>query len=369
MKTALLIGGTAATGVAIAAELRRLGTEVTIYHRGHHEVDEIADLEHIHGDPHDAEQIRRDLAGRSWDVTVATYGRIRLLAEALRGRTGHFVSISGTPVVALQAGVPMAESHPYQDPQTGPAGMRGLMPRIVETELALLEAHERKDFCATVVRYPYVYGPHSVVPMEWHVMRRVLDGRRRWAVQAGGQTLTGRCAAPNAAHLVGLVLGQPKVSGGQVFHAADSRQYTQREWVGLVAGAMGHAFEFVDIPASVCALGRSAVPMAGEFSWVPSEDVARGMQRHALVSNEKGKRLLGYEDVVDPPQWIARTVQYWQAHPPLIDGQAGRFSTAEFDYESEDRLLAWWDAVVRDAPAFGVPLLRSHPYAHPPLPK
>ncbi len=365
MKTALLVGGTAATGIAIAAELRARGFEVTIYHRGAHEVDALADLEHIHGDPHHEATIDRDLAGRQWDVTVATYGRIRYLAAALRGRTGHFVSISGTPVVGMQPGVPMREDFACETTDHAPAGLKGLLPKIAQTEEAVLAAHARGDFAATVVRYPYVYGPHAVVALEWHVIRRVLDGRKRWIFQGDGLALQGRCASPNAARLVGLALDQPLVAGGQIYHAADTRQHTQREWVELVAGAMGHQFEAVDIPAAITALGCSAVPMAGEYTWVRSTDVDAGRLRHSLVSNEKARIQLGYTDAVAPGDWIRETVAHWLASPPLVDGQSGRLGPNDFDYAAEDRLLAWWDGVAAQAPACGRQLVRAHPYDHP----
>ncbi len=365
MKTALLVGGTAATGVAIAAELRARGFETTIYHRGTHEVDVLGDLEHIHGDPHHPEAIDRDLAGRQWDVTVATYGRIRHLAQALRGRTGHFVSISGMPVVGMTPGVPVLEQHPYETVTEAPEGLKGLLPRIVQTEQAVLEAHARGDFAATVVRYPYVYGPYSVVPMEWHVIKRVLDNRRRWIVQGAGLTLGGRCASPNAARLVALALERPSVAGGAIYHAADARQFTQREWIAMVASVLGYEFEFVDIPSTIAPLGCSAVPMAGEYTWTRSADVNAGRLRHVLVCNEKARAELGYADVVEPRDWIQKTVAHWLAFPPLVDGQSGRLDARDFDYAAEDRLLGYWDTVRAAAPHFGSRLVRTHPYDHP----
>lgn len=365
MKTALLVGGTAATGVAIAAELRTRGFEVTIYHRGDHEVDALSDLEHIHGDPHHEATIDHDLAGRQWDVTVATYGRIRHLARALNGRTGHFVSISGMPVVRMTPGVPLLEEHPVETPEHAPAGLKGLLPRIVQTEREVLAAHTRGDFTATVVRYPYVYGPHAVVALEWHVIQRVLDKRPRWALQGDGLALRGRCASPNAARLVGLVLDRPTTAGGEIYHAADTRQFTQREWVTLVAEAMGHPFQFVDIPASISPLGWTAVPMAGEHTWNRSTDVQANLLRHNLVTNEKARIELGYCDAVDPTFWIQQTVAHWLAFPPVVDGQQGRLGPLDFDYDAEDQLLAYWDKVVAAAPDCGSPLVRTHPYDHP----
>lgn len=365
MKTALLVGGTAATGVAISAQLQDLGFDVTIYHRGDHEVDEISHLEHIHGDPHDPLSIKRDLESRSWDVTVATYGRIRHIVKALQGRTGHFVSISGIPVVAPGTGVPMTESHAYEAPDDAPAGLHGLIPRIIETEQAVLDSNFTGGMVSTVVRYPYVYGPYSIVPMEWHVIRRVLDKRKRWALQGAGLAISGRCAAPNAARLVGLIVEQPLVAAGQIYHAADTRQYTQREWIEMVAAVMDYQFEFVDIPASISPLGYSAVPMAGEYTWTRGPDTKAGIQRHILVSNEKARIDLGYQDAIHPVECIRQTVRYWLDHPPLVDGLNGRFSPSEFDYSAEDALLAFWDEVSLRAHPVGVPLLKLHPYDHP----
>ncbi len=365
MKTALLVGGTAATGVAIAAELRARGFDITIYHRGTHEVDALADLEHIHGDPHHESSIAQDLGTRQWDVTIATYGRIRYLAKALRGRTGQFVSISGMPAVGMVPGVPALETHPAETVEQGPIGLKGLLPRIIETEHEVLAAHARGDFAATVVRYPYVYGPHSVVPMEWHVIKRVLDGRRDWILQGDGLALGGRCASPNAARLVGLVVDKPLAAGGEIYHAADSRQYSQREWIDMVAATMDYRFRFVDIPSAISPLGGSAVPMAGEYTWKRSVDVDAGRLRHQLVSNEKARIGLGYADAVEPAPWIAKTVAHWLAFPPVVDGKGGQLSPRDFDYSAEDSLLAYWERVCADAPRLGQPLVRSHPYDHP----
>src|SRR3546814_20748354 len=75
MATALVVGGTAATGVSIVAGLRERGYDVTIYHRGTHELPELDDLEHIHGDPHHRATIAADLGTRRRDVVVRSEER------------------------------------------------------------------------------------------------------------------------------------------------------------------------------------------------------------------------------------------------------------------------------------------------------
>src|SRR5215467_6686277 len=98
MKKALVVGGTGPSGPFLVNGLRDRGYEVAIFHRGTHEIPEIPEgVEHIHGDPHFRETIDTALSKRSFDVVIATYGRIRLVAEALQDRTGQFIAIGGMP--------------------------------------------------------------------------------------------------------------------------------------------------------------------------------------------------------------------------------------------------------------------------------
>ena len=67
-------------------------------HTGNHEVDEIPDqVEHIHTDPYNEECLVEALADRSFDLCVATYGRLRVIAKLMQGKCGHFISIGGQP--------------------------------------------------------------------------------------------------------------------------------------------------------------------------------------------------------------------------------------------------------------------------------
>lgn len=368
MKRALLIGGTAATGRATIRELQARGYEVTLYNRGRfNDGLGIPDVKFIVGDPHFRENIAADLSGGEWDVTVATYGRTRLLAEALAGRTGHFIGVSGTPVCRTDLGVPLDEADPVATRDTGPAAIAGIIPMIAQTEDQILALGRDGGFAATIVRYPYVYGPHSLVPMEWHVIKRVLDGRKRWALTGGGLHLSGRCASVNAGTLIGAVVDHPDVAAGKIYTAADDRQMTQREWISAIAGIMNHEFEFVDIPAGVARLGTSALPMAGELSFNQSAaNLADGWLNHSVPSAIRAKVDLGYKEAVDPMAWLERTVQYWLDNSvTLAPGDAAPLGTADFDYAAEDALLAWWDGAVGDAPGFGRRITRGHPYDHP----
>src|SRR5690606_27971339 len=96
--TALVVGGTGPTGIWIVEGLVQRGWEVTILHRGHHERRETPpQVVHLHHDPYDEADLRAALEGRTFDLTVAMYGRLRTVAELTAGRTGQFVSVGGVP--------------------------------------------------------------------------------------------------------------------------------------------------------------------------------------------------------------------------------------------------------------------------------
>src|ERR1700685_4273378 len=98
MKSSLVVGGTGPSGPFLVNGLRERGYAVAILHRGTHEIPEIGpDVEHIHADPHFRETLDPAIRGRTFDVVIATYGRIRVVAEAFAGKTGQFIGIGGVP--------------------------------------------------------------------------------------------------------------------------------------------------------------------------------------------------------------------------------------------------------------------------------
>ena len=95
---ALVIGGTGPTGHFIVNGLRARGYDVTIFHSGRHERPEIPpEVEHLHGDPFAQDAVDAVIGARRFDLCIATYGRLRRLAEGMAGRCERFLSIGGVP--------------------------------------------------------------------------------------------------------------------------------------------------------------------------------------------------------------------------------------------------------------------------------
>ena len=124
MKT-LVIGGTGPTGHFVVNGLLGRGHTVSILHTGRHEVAEIPpQVEHIHTDPFDGVALEAALTGRSFDLTIAAYGRLRSTCEVMRGKTGRFISIGGVPVVSVLV--------PFRSVSLAASKRRRITPRLAD---------------------------------------------------------------------------------------------------------------------------------------------------------------------------------------------------------------------------------------------
>lgn len=341
-----MIGGTGPTGHLIVRGLRARGHEVAILHTGRHEhPDNPEDLEHIHADPYDPEATQAALEGRSFDVCVAMYGRLRRLAELMVGRCGRFLSVGGVPAYRgfmnaelfspTGLPVPTAEDAPLvRVPEEDQKGYR-----IVRTEEAVLGHHPT----AAHFRYPYVYGPYQLVPREWCIVRRILDGRRHIILAEDGLTLHHHGYTENLAHALLLAVDQPGASAGQIYNCADDEVLSLRQVVEIVAAALDARLEIVSMPWKLAAPARPLV--------------AQPQTTHRVLDLGKIRRQLGYRDVVPAREALARTARWLAAHPPEPGGMEETVLQDPFDYAAEDHLIEGWRKALATVPAveFAVP--------------
>ena len=193
---ALVIRGTGPTGHYIVNGLLQRGFEVAILHTGRHEVDEIPpEVEHIHTNPFDDAALSAAIAGRHWDLTIATYGRLRRVAHVLVGHTQRFMSVGGGPAyrgyMNAEALWPPGMAVPTAEdaPKTRNEAEDGKGYRVLKSEEEVFTAHPD----ATHFRYPYIYGKYQIAPREWPIVKRILDQRPPVRFVKG----KGRCGPPH----------------------------------------------------------------------------------------------------------------------------------------------------------------------------
>lgn len=352
---ALVVGGTGPTGPFIVHGLRARGYTVTILHRGTHETGEIPDdVEHIHGDPHFRESIDDAIGTRTFDLVVASYGRIRHVAAAMVRRTGRFVAVGGfatyrgflRPGDLVPAGLPVPVSE--DGPLVASEEEQPFSWLMVRTEEAVMAAHPD----AAIFRYPYVYGPNQLVPREWCVIRRLLDGRRQIVLPDGGLALVTHGYAENLAHGVLLAVDQPEASAGEIYNCGDDRQLTLAQIVEVIAHALDREVEIVNLPRQLA---------------FPARPMVLGGHHHTLLDLTKIRTQLGYRDVVPVEEALRRTTRWYVEHPPEPGGEIEAKLGDPFDYAAETELIERFQAMA----AALLPLgergggIDHHPYPHP----
>ncbi len=326
-----MIGGTGPTGIPLLRGLVNRGYDVTILHRGLHERAETPlEVAHVHADPYDDDALRELLEDDRFDVLVAMYGRLRRIAELTAGRVGQFVSVGGVPAyrgwmnpwLYEPAGLPVPTGEGAPTVERAADDEKGY--RIVRTEGAVLTHHPR----AAHFRYPYVYGPHQLVPREWLVVRRILDGRDRIVVADDGLTLHHHGYTENLAHALLLAVDQPDAAAGKIFNVGDEEVLSIRQVVELIAAALGHHLEIVSMPFELAIPARPLL--------------AQPLPTHRVLDIGRVRADLGYHDMVPARTAIALTARWLADNPCAPGGPEEMVLTDPFDYAAEDRLIDTW---------------------------
>jgi len=357
---ALVIGGTGPTGPSIVRGLLERGYEVAILHRGTHESDAVpVEVEHIHTDPHFLEPLMEALAGRSFDLAVATYGRLRHVAEALVDRTPRLIAVGGTPayrgLLKPEANfptglpVPVREDAPLVESEE--ENRFGYL--IAQTEKTVMAYHERGCYEATLLRYPLVYGPHSFASPVWQIVRRILDDRPRIVLPDGGLTLLTRGYVENVARAALLCIDAPEISAGEIYNCGDEDLLTLRQWVEIIARTLRHEWEIVPLPDVVASQVASLVPFSG-----PSH--------HQVMDLTKIKQQLGYRDVVPVARALPATAHWFVENADEVRAVEAAARRPGPNYEAEDALATIFREALERMRGVGVENEGVyHPYPHP----
>ncbi|MFK8018922.1 MAG: NAD-dependent epimerase/dehydratase family protein [Pseudomonadales bacterium] len=338
MKT-LVIGGAGATGQFIVNGLLAKGHDVTLLNRGKHKIAELPEsLPHITCDPYDEDALTVALHDQSFDLCIATYGRLRAVARVMKNKCDRFISAGGAPAYRgyMNAALWQPEGLPaptdenatlISRPEEDEKGYR-----IVQTEQALFELIPS----ATHFRYPYVYGPYQMVPREWCIVRRIRDRRSSIIIPDGGLTLQTYGFAENIAHAVLLAVEQAEQAAGQIFNCGDAVCMSLNQVVEIIASALDHRLETISIPNELCSVG---LPMLGQ-----------PQSTHRLLDMGKLKHRLGYTDLVEPAEALGRTARWLLENQPESGGMEEMVLQDPFDYEAEDQIVSAWKSLARQIP-------------------
>ena len=353
-QSALVIGGAGPTGPHIVEGMRQRGYRVSVLNRGVHPYPFPDDVERIVGDPHFAEPLEKALANRTFDVVIATYGRLTVTSRHLAGKTGHLIAVGGCaayrgftePADEFPTGgtAPVRESAAISEAGDHPFGVKA-----AQAEATLFAHHPD----ATLFRYPYIYGPRQVAPREWSLVRRVIDGRRTIVTMDGGKSLLSHHYSENAAHALMLAVDKRDAAAGKAYNCADDQQVDQRQLIQIGASALGVEMEIVSIPDIESARGA----------------LIQYRPYHYLADTSLIRSELGYRDLIPATEAISRTVRWYRDNPLEYGGEYEQRRTDVFDYDAEDRLIELYRAYEQAVGSVEFKPRHEnyslHPYAHP----
>ncbi|MFN0089925.1 MAG: NAD-dependent epimerase/dehydratase family protein [Acidimicrobiales bacterium] len=324
----LVIGGTGPTGPYIVNGLHQRGHQVTLLHTGNHEVDTIPPqsvIPHIHADPFDDGSFRDAIGNQTWDLVFAMYGRLRTIAPALQGVTPRLFSIGGVPVYAgYNEGsnlFPTGMAFPAREDSAKVGERDADKPRkILQSEELVFRLHPD----ATHFRYPYIYGPNQVIPREWPIVRRALDGRPVLILADGGLTQHTAAYVENVAHAVLLAVDHIDESAGTAYNVGDDVWYSLAQVAEVVQDELGHRFEIVNLPGE---LARPAFPLLMHHN-----------TEHRVTDCSLIRQELGYRDVVAPLEGLRATIRWQVANLAKDHARVDEMQQDPYDYAAEDRL-------------------------------
>ena len=319
----LFLGGTAFTGPHAVRELVDRGHDVTVFHRGEHELDlDLQQVRHVHGDLARWDDHVEELRATRPDVVVdmrayvADEGR-RVLD--FKGIAKRAVVVSSVDVYRAFGRATRAEPGPLEPvPLTEDSPLRTVVVDESYDKVAVEQvAQSDADYPVTILRYPAVHGPGDPQHRVYGFIRRMDDARP--TILLGETQAVWRWArgyAEDVAHALVLAAESDERAGG-VYHVSWPTALELTDWVRRLAEIVGWDGRIAVVP-------DAALPEHIRFAEVD-------FRQHYDLDTSRIRDELGYEEVVDERTALERTIEWERSKPP---------DEFTLDYDAEDAALA-----------------------------
>lgn len=315
MKHILIIGGTRNMGHVLALELLRGGYHVTILNRGLTRDELPPQVERLRADRTLRADLRKALAGRTFDAVVDMVLFSGEEAEAavdlLAGRTDHYIFISTGQVYLVREGLerPFSESDyegrvmPAPKPNTygHEEWNYGIHKRQAEDVLAAAWAD--RQFPYTSLRLPMVNGEREPFNRLYSYILRIQDGGPILIPETPQFPLRHIYANDVVRAIMTLVsTGKGK---GQAYNISQDETVTLGEFLGIVSDIM-------ELPASPLVEVKRSLLEANGFVPDCSPFSDRWMSE---LTNERSKAELGMQ-YTPLRTYLENIIQHYKLNPP-----------------------------------------------------
>lgn len=328
----LILGGTGTISTGITRQLRGTEHEVTLFNRGQTEARIPDDVAVIEGDRTDFNAFERRM--REFDRFDCVIDMICFTAEeaesavrAFAGQIDQFVFCSTIDVYNRPvAKMPIVETA-SQTPAVSDYGAGK-----AEGERIFMDAHDRGDFAATVIRPWDTYGEGNSLNHTFGKGTEYIDRIRRGKpiiVHGDGNSVWGSCHRDDVARAFVNAVGN-ETAYGEAYHVTSEECMSWNRYHREVAAALDAPDpELVHIPTKVL------------IETVP--DRTSMLQKHyqfsTVFDNTKAKNDLNFEQRIPWREGVQRTVEW-------LDDR-GRIEDSD-DNPSYDRLVEAWQTATTE---------------------
>jgi nucleoside-diphosphate-sugar epimerase len=332
----VVIGGTSFIGPHVVAALHRLGHDIVVYHRGHHEPELPTAVRHIHsplaGIP--VLHFPSELSDPTPDVVLHMFP---IGENDARAATAQFDGVARR-IVALSSGdvyraygrllgtepgpvepVPLSENaplrevlYPYRNTVGGPADWTFHYEKVL-AERAVMS---HSTLLGTVLRLPAVYGPGDPYRRLRPYLKRMED--RRPAILLESAQANWRWThgyVENVAHAIVLAVVDERAAG-KIYNVGEAETPTVAERVrrmGELAGWNG----------AIVPLQPDKLPPHLRAPYEPRQDL--------VLESGRIREELGFAEVRSTDEGLQQTIEWERAHPP----PSGDPGPAEYAAEDE----------------------------------
>lgn len=317
----LVIGGTNFIGPHVVATLHRLGHEITIYHRGHHEPDLLSSVRHVHSPlagipvlhfPEELTEPAPDVVLHMFPVgeddSHEAMRRFAGIARRMVALSSGDVYRAYGRVLGTEPGpaepVPLDENaalretlFPYRHMAAGPADWSFHYEKILAERAVMRHPTLR----GTVLRLPAVYGPGDPYRRLRPYIKRMVD--RRPAILLESAQAAWRWThgyVENVAQAIVLAVVDDRAAG-RIYNVGEAVTPTVVERVHRIG-------ELAEWKGTVSLLGSDKLPAHLRSPYQPRQDL--------VMDTGSIRDELGFTEVHSTDEGLRRTIEWERATPP-----------------------------------------------------
>jgi len=337
----LLIGGNGFIGSPLTKKLLESGHELALFHR-RPQVPAAKRVLNIQGDRNRladySAQIEQFSPDFIIDLILSSGEQARQLMRVANGIVARVIALSSMDVYRAWGIVQEREQGPLELlPITEESPLRtarNLYPaetiKMMQNSFSWLDEDYDKiavedeimgshAVSGTVIRLPMVFGPGDPLHRFFPLLKRHADRRSSILFADDLAAWRGpRGYVENVAHAIALAAISDRARR-RIYNVCQEPTFTELEWQKKIAERLNWEAKFVVLPKEE----------------TPKHLLQPGnAAQHLVVSSERIRSELGFEEPVELNEAIRRTIAWEQKNPP------SRINSQQFDYDAEDAALA-----------------------------